>query len=89
MSTTLETAVLDEILDPVSRCLTPDVARLLVELRASPATQLRIDELADKCNEGLLTPDERSLYESYVQAIDFVSVLQSKARRLLATQTAG
>jgi hypothetical protein len=86
MSTTLETAVLDEILDPVSQCLTPEVARMLVALRASPATQARLDELADKCTEGQLTPDERSVYATYVQAIDFVSILQAKARRLLLTE---
>ena len=88
MSTALETEVFDEILDPVSRCLTPEVARMLVALRASPTTQARLDELADKCNEGLLSPDEQSKYAAYVRAIDFVSILQSKARKQLAAQTA-
>ncbi len=44
-----------------------DYARKLVELRASPADQARIDELADKCNEGLLRAEEREEYERYVQ----------------------
>src|SRR5687768_17077043 len=75
--------VLDELLDAVSRCLTPESAEKLIVLRASPTAQSRIDELADKCNEGQLSPNERTEYETYVQAIKFISVLQSKARALL------
>jgi hypothetical protein len=81
---TADPPVLDRILDPVSACLTPEVARALVNLRADPVVQDRIGELAAKSNEGTLTPAERSQYETYVAAIDFVAVLQSKARALLA-----
>ncbi|MBI3911791.1 MAG: hypothetical protein HY320_12785 [Armatimonadetes bacterium] len=78
------TGVLDRILDPIGRCLTPEVARQLVELRADPVAQARIEELADKCAEGQLTLDERAEYETYVLAGDFVAILQAKARSLLA-----
>src|SRR5262249_11695671 len=64
--TTPAIPVLDRLLDAVSRCLNPDAARALINLRADPETQRRIDELADKCNEGLLSPEERSQYEAYV-----------------------
>ncbi|MBI3464236.1 MAG: hypothetical protein HY000_14445 [Planctomycetes bacterium] len=83
MPRTLDTHVLDRLLDPVSRCLTKEVARQLVELRADPATEARIEELADKCAEGQLSADERAEYETYVQAIDFLAILQAKARTLL------
>jgi hypothetical protein len=46
--------------------------------------QSRIDQLADKCNEGQLTPDERSEYEMFVWAGQYISSLQFKARKLLA-----
>ena len=36
MFETPETLTLNQLLDPVSRCLTPEVARRLVELRAAP-----------------------------------------------------
>jgi hypothetical protein len=39
--------------------------------------------LAEKCNEGELTPPERREYEGYVRAIDFISILQAKARKAL------
>jgi hypothetical protein len=75
---------LDRILDPVGRCLTPEVARALVELRTDPETLARIEQLADKCTEDQLSPAERAEYEAYVSAIDFLSVLQAKARGLLS-----
>jgi hypothetical protein len=78
-----DTPVLDRLLDPFTRALTPDAARALVDFRADPETQERISELADRCNEGLLTAAERDEYEAYVRAIDFIAVLQSKARRML------
>ena len=72
--------VLDRLFDPIAQCLTPDVARELVNLRAQPDVQARIDELAVKCNEGALTPVEHAEYRDIVEAIDFISLLQAKAR---------
>ncbi|MBI3880382.1 MAG: hypothetical protein HY301_10015 [Verrucomicrobia bacterium] len=77
-------AVLDELLEPVSRCFNLDVARALAALRASDTTQARVDELAEKCNEGRLTADEQKEYEAYVQASTLIGILQAKARRILA-----
>jgi hypothetical protein len=75
-------------LDPFAKCLTPDVARQFVELRADPETQARVDELAAKASEGRLSLEERIEYEGYVEAIDIVSILQAKARKVLAVQRA-
>jgi hypothetical protein len=49
-----------------------------------PETNERIEDLAEKSTAGELSPAERAEYQSYVSAIDFVSVLQAKARALLA-----
>lgn len=76
--------VLDGILDPVGASLNEEAARKLLGLRADPKAQARIDQLARKCNEGALTPDERAEYEAYVLAGDLVAILQAKARGLLA-----
>ena len=64
--------------------LAPEVARRLAALRASPEVQRRIDELADKSSEGTLSADERAEYETWVRAINFLGVLQAKARRSVA-----
>jgi len=79
------TLTLGRLLEPVGRCLTPEVATALVNLRADPAVQTRIDELADKCTEGALSAVEQSEYETYMHAIDFIAVLQAQARSLLET----
>ncbi|MBW3624305.1 MAG: hypothetical protein KY468_12935 [Armatimonadetes bacterium] len=87
MSTTVEIQALDRLIDPISRCLTPEVARQLVELRADPELQARLDLLADKNTEGQLTSEEREEYETYVRAGRFIAILQSKARKLLGQRS--
>ena len=84
MSATYDNSVLDEVLEPVAQCFTPDVARLIAALRASPAIQTRLNDLAVKANEGELTSEERAKYEAYVEAIDLIGILQAKSRKILA-----
>lgn len=79
-----ENTVLDEVLDPVARCFTPDVAREIADLRAGSTLQARLDELAEKANQGELNEEERAQYEAYVEAIDVIAILQAKARKILA-----
>jgi hypothetical protein len=86
MSAIRDFQVLDRLLDPVTRCLTPEVARRLVELRADPEFQQRMDRLAERCTEGQLTPEERGEYDIYVRSLHIIGILQSKARRLLTAQ---
>ncbi|MPZ19237.1 MAG: hypothetical protein GEV06_15185 [Luteitalea sp.] len=77
---------LDDLLDPLSRCLDSESARRVVELRIAPPVQEIIDALAERANEGLLTDDERSQYEALINAADIISILQLKAREhLLST----
>ena len=88
MSTFYENTALDEVLEPVARCFTPEVARQIVALRASPSLQVRVDELASKANEGTLTDEDREQYEAYVEAIDLIGILQAKARKILTNSVA-
>src|SRR5258708_6346494 len=60
------TTVLDGLLDPLSRCLDPESARRFVELRVAPPVQERIDALAERSNEGLLTDDHRARHEALI-----------------------
>ena len=84
---THENTILDEVLEPVARCFTPDVARQIIELRADPALQTRLDSLTGKANEGELTENDREQYEAYVEAIDIIAILQAKARKMLDENT--
>ncbi len=81
-------SVLDELLDPIGACLTPEVAERLAQLRAPESVQARMEELAKKSEEGALSDPEREEYEAFVSAGNFVAVLQSKARRLLEDRPA-
>jgi len=76
-------ATLTRLLEPVGRCLTPGVAQELVNLRADPVVQKRIEELADKNTEGELSSEERDEYETYVRANEIIAILQAKARAIL------
>ena len=80
--------VLDRLLEPISRCLNPDGARALIEMRADPVAEARIEELAEKCTEGQLTPEEKHEYETYVHVGNVVAILQAKARLHLKEQGA-
>ncbi len=74
---------LDRLLEPLAASLTPEVAAKVADLRADEAMQGRIDYLAERSNEGLLTNQEREEYAGYLHAIDVISVLQAKARSQL------
>jgi hypothetical protein len=80
------TAALSELLEPVGQMMPVQFARDLAALRATPELQAKIDGLAQRSNEGLLTDDERAEYLAYVDAIDVISILQAKARSVVARQ---
>jgi uncharacterized protein YnzC (UPF0291/DUF896 family) len=83
-----EATLLDGLLEPFGACLTPEVAQKLVNLQANETVLARVEELADKCNEGTLTHDERAEYESYVQVNHVMTMLKAKARKFLQATTA-
>ena len=87
-TTPSEGTLLDDLLEPFGACLTPEVAQKLVNLQANEAVVARVEELADKCNEGTLTPDERAEYESYVQVNQVMTLLKAKARKFLQSAAA-
>ncbi len=82
------TSVLDRLLDPISRCLTAESARALATMEADPVAQARIEELAEKCNEGQISAEERQEYETYVHVGNVLAILQAKARLHLKGQAA-
>ena len=79
---------LDRFLDPLTEALTPESASALLNLRADPDLEARIDELRSKAKEGTLTPAEDAEYKDVVEAVDIVSIMQAKARRVLSRQAA-
>jgi hypothetical protein len=84
LGTATTTRILDRLLEPVGRCLSTKAARELAGLRADEEAQARVRELAEKCNDGTLSADERAEYEACVMAANVVAILQAKARARLA-----
>ena len=78
------TSALERLLHPLSRELTVDLARALINVQADAETQARYDELADKCSAGVLTPEEQAELESIVRANTLIGVLKAEARAFLA-----
>ena len=76
--------VLDEFLDPFSRCLDAESARRVVDFSAARPVQERIDTLAERANEGSLNDEERAEYEALINAADFISILKLKASKQLS-----
>lgn len=83
MTQTQATSVLDRMLDPLSRCLDAGSAKRVCELSIDPIVQARVDALAERANEGLLTAEERAEYEVYINFDDFLSILKMKTKHHL------
>lgn len=69
--------------DPVSGCMTPQVAQRIVDWRPSDALRQRIEVLGCKADAGTLTADEDAEYRDYIDEGDVIALLQAKARRAL------
>jgi hypothetical protein len=84
MATATTSPVLDQLVEPLSQCLTPESAKRLLKLKASRRLAARAAHLAEKSSAGALTAIERSEYENYVSFSTFIALLKSKVRRQLA-----
>jgi hypothetical protein len=84
MPNAASTSALERLLRPLSRELTVDLARALINVQADAEIQSRYDELADKCSAGDLASDEQAELEAIVRANTLLGVLKAEARALLA-----
>ena len=57
-------------------------------LSFQPDEQLsgRIEELAGKCNEGELSPEELAEYEGYIRANGMAAIIRRHARKMKTLQ---
>lgn len=78
-----ETNAFDRAVRPYVESLFPAFAQTVLNAKADPAIDERIEELAGKSNEGELTVEERAEYEAYVSANYFVAKLKRLAEKSL------
>jgi hypothetical protein len=84
MKTKTKNSPLEQMLEGLSKCLTTESAKQVLKFRADAKLQKHLDQLADKCTEGTLTPEERSEYGDCVTLGTFLAILNSKIRQRLA-----
>jgi hypothetical protein len=75
-------SVLDVLFQPVTE-ISAEAAREIIGIRLEPSLQMRLDEYADLANRGELSADQREDYEQFIDGLDVLAVLKSKARAAL------
>ena len=79
---------MDKMLEQLSACFNAEAAQRVVALEIDPEIQARVEVLADKANERLLSDTERDEYKTYIEMADLVAILKLKARRLVPSNGA-
>ncbi len=82
------TTLLGGLMEPLSRCLNPQSAREILSIQADADAHRRVEELAARCDEGKLTPEEQAEYQLFVEVGEFIALLQAKARIYLTQHPA-
>lgn len=78
----------EKLLRPLRRELNPELAAVLLRLRADDDIQARYEELADRNTEGRLTPQEQEELAALVRANLMLGVLKAEARAFLRPPSA-
>lgn len=89
MKSANEATTLDRMLSPSADSMPAEVARWFVGLHADGDLQARVDELADRNTDGIITESELEEYDEYLRACEVIGVLQAKARLALASNQTG
>jgi hypothetical protein len=75
-------------LGPMFAALPADAVQRLIDLPVDPVLQARVDYLADRANEGLITEAESDEYRRIIYAYDVLSILQAQAALRLRNTSA-
>jgi hypothetical protein len=78
-----EVEALELLLEPLRECLTVEVANRILQLRAPPDIQAKLDLFAMKHAEGTISSEELAEYDSLVRAGNLIAVIQAKARSVV------
>ena len=81
-----ESDVLCNIVAPNVGNLSAEVACAVLKMRLDETMIARLDELAEKNRQGIITEPERDEMRTYARVGDFLNLLHAKARRSLGEQ---
>jgi len=74
------------MLQSVTEAMSPEFATKLVGLTVDSELLSDVEKLREKANAGTSTVEEDAEYKDFVEAVDVISILQSKARGVLANR---
>ena len=80
---TSEAAIFARLFEGPTGHLSQGVARKLLAITFTEADQARMEELAQRNQQGRLTVQEREELANYVKVGDLLAILHSKARQAL------
>jgi hypothetical protein len=83
-----EAAIWARLIQSQPKDLTPDTARYLLSLGFDESDRVRVQELADRAQAGVLAENESAEFDSYLHIGNLLAVMQSKARVVLANSRA-
>jgi hypothetical protein len=78
-----EAAIWARLIESQPEELTPEAAKYLLGLGFTENDQARLQELADRSQDGTLSEDEGREFDSYLHIGNLLAVMQSKARLVL------
>jgi hypothetical protein len=84
----VEAEILTRVIAPDDSSLDTKAAEAILEMGFKPADKRRMEDLAEKARQSVLTAEERTEAESYERVGHFISLLKSKARRSLESRSA-
>jgi hypothetical protein len=77
------TAVLEQLAELDVESISPATARKLLEFQFSAPHHARVKALSHKAQGGTFSPDEQEELDEYIRVGTLLSILQSRARRVL------
>ncbi|MGN6370236.1 MAG: hypothetical protein ACTHN5_18420 [Phycisphaerae bacterium] len=77
-------SILEHVIEPEKGNLSADLARYLLTLNFPRSDQERYEALAEKAQLGVLTPEEKSDLDDFLNVNDFLTIIQAKARASLS-----
>ena len=78
-----EAAIWARLIESQPEDLTPDTARYLLRFRFLESDQARLQQLAERSQDGTLSEEEGREFDSYLHIGNLLAVMQSKARLVL------
>lgn len=83
MSGEMALSILQRLVESQRGELSPPAAEAVLQLQLADSDQARMNELASKSNDGVLTSAEADEYDAYIAAADWLSLWKAKARLAL------